>query len=539
MLILENQERHRRKNPIQPIKSILPEDPMYHRSGTLHYIATRLRVVAILLFISTAFISAQQFVQQGPKLVGTGAVGGAHQGYATALSADGNTALVGGYLDNSSVGAVWVFTRIGSTWRQQGSKLVGTGGVYFPSQGLTAALSADGNTAIVGGPFDSSSAGAAWIFTRVDTTWTQQGPKLVGTGALGNALQGKVALSADGNTALVGGPYDDTNVGAAWVYTRVGNIWTQQGPKLVGTGAVGRAYQGVSVSLSSDGNTAIVGGAADNNVGAAWVYTRTGGVWTQQGSKLVGAGAGAGANQGYSVALSADGNTALLGGPGAVTNAGAAWVFTRAGNTWTQQGQMLVGVGAVGHANQGYAVALSSDGNTALLGGWADDANAGSAWIFTRLGNIWAQQGTKLFGSGAVGIAQQGSSVALSSDGNTALIGGWNDNNPEGATWVFVRGTSAVTERAVDHPLTFRLEQNYPNPFNPATKIQFTIVNRQLTILKVYDILGQEVATLVNEELNPGTYETRFDANGVASGVYFYRLQAGSFVDTRKMIVAK
>jgi hypothetical protein len=60
-----------------------------------------------------------------------------------------------------------------------------------------------------------------------------------------------------------------------------------------------------------------------------------------------------------------------------------------------------------------------------------------------------------------------------------------------------------------------------------------------LTILKVYDVLGQEVATLVNEKLNPGTYETRFDANGVASGVYFYRLQAGSFVDTRKMIVAK
>jgi hypothetical protein len=107
-----------------------------------------------------------------------------------------------------------------------------------------------------------------------------------------------VALSADGNTAIVGGPCDGgssggcgTNipgVGAAWVYTRSGGVWTQQGPKLVGTGAVGQAGQGSGVALSADGNTAIVGGYGDNsNTGAAWVYTRSGGVWTQQGPKLV------------------------------------------------------------------------------------------------------------------------------------------------------------------------------------------------------------------------------------------------------------
>jgi hypothetical protein len=113
--------------------------------------------------------------------------------------------------------------------------------------------------------------------------------------------------------------------------------FTQQGPKLVGTGAVGQAHQGGSVALSADGNTAIVGGNSDNggNGGAAWVFTRSGGVWTQQGNKLVGTGAVGQATQGNSVALSADGNTAIVGGPNDNGSTGAVWVFTRSGGVWT------------------------------------------------------------------------------------------------------------------------------------------------------------------------------------------------------------
>ncbi len=97
--------------------------------------------------------------------------------------------------------------------------------------------------------------------------FSQQGSKLVGTGAVGSALMGgAVSLSADGNTALVGGYFDNAGAGAVWVWTRSGGVWTQQGSKLVGTGAVGAANQGHSVSLSADGNTAIVGGPDDDQV---------------------------------------------------------------------------------------------------------------------------------------------------------------------------------------------------------------------------------------------------------------------------------
>ena len=303
---------------------------------------------------------------------------------------------------------------------------------------------------------------------RIDP-FVQQGAKLVGTGAAaGDANQGgSVALSSDGNTALVGAGVDDNGAGAAWVFTRSGRRWTQQGPKLVGTGAVGDASQGASVALSSDGNTALVGGSTTDNVrrgggvgvhalgddldpagpearrhrrrrrrpaglergavgrrehgarrrprattceGAAWVFTRSGTTWTQQGPKLVGTGAVGDAVQGASVALSADGNTALVGGSGDTRRiVGAAWVFTRSGTTWTQQGPKLVGTGAVGDADQGYSVALSSDGNTALVGGPGDDTDAvGAAWVFTRSRGRWTQQGPKLVGTGAVARRRPG-----------------------------------------------------------------------------------------------------------------------------------
>jgi hypothetical protein len=94
-------------------------------------------------------------------------------------------------------------------------------------------------------------------------------------------------------------------------------------------------------------------------------------------------------------------------------------------------------------------------------------------------------------------------------------------------------------ESKMEQPREFALGQNYPNPLNPTTKIQFTIVNPQFTILRVYDVLGREVATLVNEVMEQGTYTVQWEASGVVSGVYFYRMQAGSFIDVKKLILLK
>ena len=324
------------------------------------------------------------------------------------MSADGTTALVGGPNDDEVTGAVWAFTFSGSTWTQQGPKLTGAGASGAARVGWSVAVSSDGNTALVGGFSDDGSIGAVWVFARSGATWAQQGEKLTGGGEAGNASFGdSVALSSDGNTALVGGPGDGYyGYGAAWVFTRSGSTWTQRGEKLAGSGEAGFSQFGSSVALSSDGNTALVGGQHDNNgAGAAWVFTRSGPTWTQQGEKLTGSGETGEGYFGSSVALSPDGNTALVGGPLDRHYNGAAWLFTRSGSSWTQQGEKLTGADQNGQAEFGCSVALSSEGNIALVGGYNDNSGLGAAWVFSRSGSTWPQLGTKLTGSGESGLA--------------------------------------------------------------------------------------------------------------------------------------
>jgi hypothetical protein len=364
-------------------------------------------------------------------------------------------------------------------------------------------MSSDGGTALVGAWGDNQLQGAAWVFTRSGSVWSQQGPKLVGdctgscsgpagTGESGQAAFGEsLALSSDGNTALIGAEGDNDSAGAAWVFTRSGSVWSQQGAKLVGDctslcsgpngtgetagGARGGADFGISVALSADGNTALIGGRADGSEeqGAAWVFTRSGSLWSQQGAKLVGdctgscpgpngtgeisLSANGGGAFGESVALSGTGDTALIGAPGDDGADGAVWVFTRAGQAWSQQGRKLIadctescsgprGIGEAGTGAFGISAALSRDGSTAVIGAWYDRNYTGAAWVFTRTREVWSQQGAKLVvdgthacppdATGGDGCNGFGSSVALTSTGATLLIGAPSENAEQGAAWM-------------------------------------------------------------------------------------------------------
>jgi hypothetical protein len=125
-----------------------------------------------------------------------------------------------------------------------------------------------------------------------------------------------------------------------------------------------------------------------------------------------------------------------------------------------------------------------------------------------------------------------------------------NQNGPAPALGVYeikLTPTTAVEGQHEIAPTSFTLSQNYPNPFNPVTSIQFSVSSNQWVSLKVYDVLGNEVATLVDEKKPAGSYRVSFDAKGLASGVYFYRLQAGDpsagsgqgFAATRKLLLVR
>ncbi|MGH2854595.1 MAG: hypothetical protein ACRDLF_10465 [Solirubrobacteraceae bacterium] len=405
-------------------------------------LATAAATLALSLLLSGVLLAKGlagepgPLVQQGAKLTAGEESGEGRFGRSVAISADGDTALIGGPRTSGEAGAVWVFARTGSTWTQQ-AKLVGGEESEAGHFGRSVALSADGDTALIGGPNDDG-VGAAWVFTRSGSTWTQQA-KLTGAGESGSGWFGQsVALSADGKTALVGGFVDHSDTGAAWVFARLGSAWTQQGEKLTGGGESGEGAFGWSVALSAAGDTALIGARRDGGgAGAAWVFARSGSTWTQQGEKLTGGEASGAGELGQSVALSADGDTALVGGFHDGEGAGAAWVFARSGATWTQQGGKLTGGGEAGEGYFGDAVALTPDGSTALVGGFRDDEHRGAAWVFARSGSTWTQQGEKLTGGEASGRSEFGWSVALSSDGATALIGGIGDTAKAGAAWVF------------------------------------------------------------------------------------------------------
>lgn len=121
--------------------------------------------------------------------------------------------------------------------------------------------------------------------------------------------------------------------------------------------------------------------------------------------------------------------------------------------------------------------------------------------------------------------------------GNHQFTGILVDIDTAATTYFTIREPNSV--KLSNSTLDFELTQNYPNPFNPSTKIKYQIPELSFVTIKVYDVLGKEVTTLINEEKPAGSYEVEFDASRLPSGVYFYRLQAGSFIETKKMILLR
>ncbi|MCX6880062.1 MAG: autotransporter-associated beta strand repeat-containing protein [Verrucomicrobia bacterium] len=384
-------------------------------------------------------------------------------GNAVTLSADGNTALVGAYSDDTPAGAdagsAYVFVRSGTTWNQQ-AKLTAGDAAANDRFGQSVSLSADGNTALVGAAYDDTPAGAdagsAYVFVRGGTTWSQQAKLTAGDGAAGDIFGNAVSVSGDGNTALVGAFMDSTSAGSgagsAYVFVRNVTTWSQQSKLTAGDGAAGDKF-GISVSVSGIGTTALVGSYWHNttggglHAGSAYVFDRSGTTWSQQPHLTASDGA---ANDflGYSVHVSGDGITALVGAYGddtpAGADAGSAYVFARSGGTWMQQEKLTAYDGAAGDWF-GVSVRLSGMGDTALVGARYNDTPAGpdtgSAYLFARGTSTWSPQLPKLSANDGETTDNFGIAVSLSGDGNTALIGAYWADTPgrvnAGSAYVF------------------------------------------------------------------------------------------------------
>lgn len=380
-------------------------------------------------------------------------------GNAVSISGDGNTVVVGAGNESDSGtsqnGATYIFTRMGGNWTEH-TKLLAFDKENETRFGDSVSISNNGDTILVGAVGRNNNGvqntRTAYVYNRIGDVWTYQS-KLIAD-VVSQASYGiAVSLSGDGNTALVGagndGIFPNAN-GSVFVFRRVQGFWIQSTKLLASDGANYDNF-GRSVSLSFDGGTALIGadGTSDGSTlmnGAAYVFTRSGEIWTQQ-AKLFASDKESNSQFGWKVSISGDGYNLLIGANRKSDNGtsfnGAAYSFVRVGDVWTQQAKLLANDKA-DFEHFGFSVSLSFDGNTALVGarGIINDQTLkeGSAYTFTRNGELWTQQ-AKLLASDRVIDDGFGISVVLNATGSTALIGafGTSDNGTthNGAAYIF------------------------------------------------------------------------------------------------------
>jgi N-acetylneuraminic acid mutarotase len=287
--------------------------------------------------------------------------------------------------------------------------------------------------------------------------------------------------------------------------------------------------RGLPACASIEGKIYVMGGARGiggnfdaGGLKTVEVYNTTNDTWTQLADMPT-------KRWGHS-AVALNGKIYVFGGVtfGSVTTVYASVeVYDPQTNSWTTKSSMPT-------ARYNLTCRLLGS-NVYAIGGWY---NSDSGPIYNKV-EIYNPERDEWNTENPLPVARAGlASIVL--DGKIYVYGGSRTNHPligTSAIYEFSSISEVEEERVL--PTEFSLEQNYPNPFNPSTQIRFTLKGSGFTSLKVYDLLGRQVATLVNEEKPTGSYEFTFDASRLASGVYIYRMQAGSFVQTKKLVVVK
>jgi hypothetical protein len=328
--------------------------------------------------------------------------------FAASVALSGDTVLVGApgkLVSGIPQGAVFVFTRAGAVWTEQALLTGSAADVPAAIGGFGSSVALSGDTALIGAPLTGS--GAAFVFTRSGTTWTEQAVLMESAADVYTTSVGSsVALSGD--TALVGASSGNSLGGAAFVFTCSGTVWTEQAVLTESAADMPALQDEFGASLALNGDTAVIGAPMKsvsglNGQGAAFVFTRSGTAWTEQAVLMKSAADMPAANDlfGYSVAL--NGDTAIIGAPtvpptqqsGVSNNRAAAFLFTRAAALWTEQAILAAGE----TMNTFFGSSVAAGGNVAAIAapdfGFAKDSGLyveDAVFIFAGSGAQWTQQ---------------------------------------------------------------------------------------------------------------------------------------------------
>jgi photosystem II stability/assembly factor-like uncharacterized protein len=378
-----------------------------------------------------------------------------------------------------------------------------------------------------------------------DTSWTKSYPL--------SGFNGQVSFAGDrlGNFyvstvhTIAGGPieYKSTDNGSSWnpdttgvSLLRTGVFFVDEaGGQHLGTSQWGSSYPtllytkplGGSWMLDTSGFTSTVysfsysissnrhgylylTGSYFNGYGGAQVNARvmrrpiSGGVWVPDTNGL-----GASVNYLSNLGPDKDGNMMGIAGSS---------LYKLSNGTWG-----TVSLPSRAADNFYYINNYSADSSGAIFASFSNFSGGGGIYFTTDGGTSWTYAGLDSLTVNQL-ISYGDSTYVSTTDG----------------LYILTRNSIGTAVRAsITTPAVFALEQNYPNPFNPTTNVRFTIGSPQYVTLKIYDVLGREVTTLVHEKLSVGNYTVPWNASNNSSGVYFYRLKTGNFVETKKMVLMK
>ena len=369
----------------------------------------------------------------------------AHDLFGYCVSISGDTCIVGAYIQNTNgteAGAAYVFTRTGTTWTQQ-QKLLPSDPSAYDHFGMSVVI--EGDTCIIGTPYyddnggSDSNCGAAYVFTRTGTTWTQQ-QKIQASDFSSVALFG-YSVDIDGDNCIIGAKDENDIVndsGAAYVFTKPGSTWVEQ-QKLKAPDPGNKNYFGCSVSISGD--SCIVGEYQGNdgnvNSGAAYAFNRTGTTWTQQQKLLPSDPSAYGY---YGISVSIYNNTCVIGSWGVDTgagNAGAAYIYNKVGVVWSEEQKIQA---SDLQLQDKFGISVSIDLDTCIVGAYNEDtggSNAGAAYIFNKTGSVWVEE-QKIQAISTNADDYFGFSVCI--DGSSCIVGAYHSEvgaSDGGAAYIF------------------------------------------------------------------------------------------------------
>ncbi len=413
----------------------------------------------------------------------------------------------------SNGGGVYKSTDGGVTWATSNSGLTDLTVYCLAISPSNPSILYAGTTA--NGIFKTTNDGGTWTVMSTGITQTPDYIQCIGINSLD---PNKVCIGVwDGSTTIDAaiGLFRTTNGGTSWAPSNTGMLTDKNILSLVvnrlnpntvyaGTsfaGGVGPCY----VYKSYDG-------------GATWTNSSTGfGTTTTDNDPVRG------------LSMSTIDTVTILAGRFFNSTNGGPWLSTNGGTSWTQ---IAGGITPTAPGSLIRSVLIRPGSNTEFFfGGDATTAQPGGVWRTTNSGGTWSD-----FNGGSMLNTMTVRSLGWRTTDNTLFAG-----VSVGASGVhgYTFPPTGVHDPGNGIPKDFSLNQNYPNPFNPSTVIDFAVPKTAFVTVKVYDLMGKEVKTLVNETKQAGYYSLNFNASNLTSGVYFYKITAGDFTASKKMMLVK